>query len=401
MATIVSDNFNRANDPTSMGTATTGQVWSRVSGTAPWGIVSNRSSYTWTPFEGTGIAVLETGFSDAITSITLPSVDMPNFAAGAGVVCRYVDNNYYWRLLIYDFPGAHGQLRLQRVYAGSVTTVIDVGPSAMANGDTMSVACCGSDFEILVNGVSEGTYDDSINPQNYGTQSGLINIQGTTFFTYTTTYDDFLVETNGTCTPTYNCTGAGCVDPGDGTGTYATLAACLAGCAVAESYNCVDGVCTDPGDGSGTYATLLECQNSGCGIVPAGGISTTRFDEGIGNSYYVVPQLTDSDVELRAKVVKAVRVTGKLTDADAKVYTYGPEQVVDVDDLEAGTNSITGAIALTDTDLVTTSERTQVNCPNASLHTVRVAGAWDGTEGDAKDRIDEITIEQAIQDARR
>lgn len=31
------------------------------------------------------------------------------------------------------------------------------------------------------------------------------------------------------------------------------------GC-IPESYNCVEGSCINPGDGTGTYATLLECQ---------------------------------------------------------------------------------------------------------------------------------------------
>lgn len=129
------------------------------------------------------------------------------------------------------------------------------------------------------------------------------------------------------------------------------------------------------------------------------GLTSMRFDEGIGNSWYLIPQLSDSGHELRAKVVKAVRVTGKLTDADFRVYTYGPEDTVEVSYLEAGTNSITGAVPLTDTNLVTTSERTQVNCPDASLHTLRLAGTWDGVG--SRDRIDEIEYEQAIQDARR
>jgi hypothetical protein len=58
----------------------------------------------------------------------------------------------------------------------------------------------------------------------------------------------------------YNCVSGTCVDPGDGTGTYATLGECEAACGVAESYNCVSGTCVDPGDGTGTYATLGECE---------------------------------------------------------------------------------------------------------------------------------------------
>lgn len=41
-------------------------------------------------------------------------------------------------------------------------------------------------------------------------------------------------------------------------------------CPSCESFNCVEGNCTDPGDGTGTYATLLECQlacNPDCFLV--------------------------------------------------------------------------------------------------------------------------------------
>ena len=34
------------------------------------------------------------------------------------------------------------------------------------------------------------------------------------------------------------------------------------GCGPAESYNCVDGTCINPGDGTGTYATLAECESN-------------------------------------------------------------------------------------------------------------------------------------------
>ena len=60
----------------------------------------------------------------------------------------------------------------------------------------------------------------------------------------------------------YNCVEGVCTDPGDGSGTYATLGACQAVCGSGESYNCIDGVCVDPGDGSGTYATLEGCESA-------------------------------------------------------------------------------------------------------------------------------------------
>jgi hypothetical protein len=132
---------------------------------------------------------------------------------------------------------------------------------------------------------------------------------------------------------------------------------------------------------------------------PSPSTGTFVFDEGGGVEWWIVPQLTDSGIELRDKVVKAVRVTGLVTDADVKVYTYGPTDPVVVSDLENGTNSITGAVPLADTTNVAQSQRWQVNCPNAMLSTVRVAGTWDGTS--PRNRVDEICYEVAQMGVRR
>lgn len=126
---------------------------------------------------------------------------------------------------------------------------------------------------------------------------------------------------------------------------------------------------------------------------------TFVFDEGGSVEWWIIPQITDSGVELRDKIVKAVRVTGLVTDADVKVYTYGPADPVVVADLEDGVNSITGAVPLDDTTDVSQSQRWQVNCPNAMLSTVRVAGIWDGVG--PRNRIDEIAYEVAQMGVRR
>jgi len=71
-----------------------------------------------------------------------------------------------------------------------------------------------------------------------------------------------LIDCQEACTPpeTYNCISGACIDPGDGTGTYPTLGDCVESCSIVESYNCVEGTCTDPGDGTGEYATLIDCE---------------------------------------------------------------------------------------------------------------------------------------------
>lgn len=123
------------------------------------------------------------------------------------------------------------------------------------------------------------------------------------------------------------------------------------------------------------------------------------FETGENVDWYVISQISDSGNELRSKVVKALRVTGKTTSANARLYTYGPTLPINVTDLENGTNSITGAVALPDTTQVRRGHRVQVNCPNAALHTIRVAGTYAGDA--VKDRLDEMAVEQAIQGCRR
>lgn len=134
-------------------------------------------------------------------------------------------------------------------------------------------------------------------------------------------------------------------------------------------------------------------------VATTGGIATKRFDAGSTNRWWIIPQLSDSGIELRDKVIKAVRITGKVTNANFKVYKFGATEPIDVDAMEAGTGSATGAVAIPDSTLVVSTRRYQVNVPGAALHTIRLEGEWEGD--DIKDRIDEIEYEIAEQGVRR
>jgi hypothetical protein len=122
------------------------------------------------------------------------------------------------------------------------------------------------------------------------------------------------------------------------------------------------------------------------------------FDAGLGNDYFLALQPSDSGIEGRDKVVKAVRVTGKINNGFVKVYGYGPVQNVDVDQIVAGTGFKT-AVRLADSAQVRQSKRHQVNIPNCMMHLVRVEGRWDGTG--EHDRLDEIFYEVAQSGIRR
>jgi hypothetical protein len=160
-----------------------------------------------------------------------------------------------------------------------------------------------------------------------------------------------------------------------------------------------------------TDADLLTADTPGCGIVVAAAppppqvTRTYTFDAGRdveGNArshYWLALQPSDSGDELRSKIVKAGRVTAKLTNASFKIYKWDVGEPINVTDIEQGINAATRAQKLPDVPQVTQSARKQVNVPNACLHSFRVQGTW---EGDAiKDRIDEIVYEVARQGVRR
>lgn len=59
--------------------------------------------------------------------------------------------------------------------------------------------------------------------------------------------------------------------------------------AVCPTFNCVAGVCTDPGDGTGTYATLAACTAAGCGPPPAASCCPATFPVNPAPSTLAVP----------------------------------------------------------------------------------------------------------------
>ena len=73
---------------------------------------------------------------------------------------------------------------------------------------------------------------------------------------------NYYLENVGVQQPvTYECINYSCVDPGTGSGTYATLSACQTSCIAPVSYDCDWGSnqCYDPGDGNGYYTTYANC----------------------------------------------------------------------------------------------------------------------------------------------
>lgn len=127
-------------------------------------------------------------------------------------------------------------------------------------------------------------------------------------------------------------------------------------------------------------------------------VGTFTFDEGLGNEWFIVLQLSDHGNELRDHVLKAVNVTGKVTNALVKFYRYGPTEAIDMTALEAG-SGFTAFVSLDNTAQVETSQRFPVNVSNARVSTIRIEGNWPGTG--IRDRVDQAVIEAAIKGVRR
>jgi hypothetical protein len=76
--------------------------------------------------------------------------------------------------------------------------------------------------------------------------------------------------TRTTSTPiSWDCVDFNCVDPGNGSGQYSSLAACQAGCISSITYDCgnpaigqVAGLCYANNSGTGQYPTWIDCYNS-------------------------------------------------------------------------------------------------------------------------------------------
>jgi hypothetical protein len=85
--------------------------------------------------------------------------------------------------------------------------------------------------------------------------------------------------------PTFDCVGGACIDPGTGQGIFASLTACQANCVITPSWDCVGGACVDPGTGQGAFASLSACQ-SNCVLPTWDCVSGSCIDPGTGQGTF-------------------------------------------------------------------------------------------------------------------
>lgn len=140
--TTITDTFNRADSPTSLGTTSDGSAtWTALSGT--WGISSNQA-YNSSP-TGLDVAYINTPAADGTLQVTLPVF------SSSGLAFRIQDINNFLMLYV-----SGGTIRLYRWVGGSATQ-IGSGFGSFTNGDSLGVTLSGSSITVLHNGSSVGS----------------------------------------------------------------------------------------------------------------------------------------------------------------------------------------------------------------------------------------------------
>lgn len=169
MAIIVSDNFNRANSSTTLGTTPVGgKVWQKY-GTQQWGIQNNMAYPVTILYDKP--TYVDIGVADQIAI----SVKLGVYQSTGQFHYRNVsDGNGYF----FESPG------LYKLTAGNFT---EMGRFTMATGDVIKVELRGNQHTIFVNGVQRLQFTDAAH--NTGTRAGFAGNSTTV------RYDDFLVET--------------------------------------------------------------------------------------------------------------------------------------------------------------------------------------------------------------
>jgi len=164
----VTDNFDRADSATTLGSAQTGQAWTATRGT--WGITGN-AAYSATAVDD-DLATIETTQSNHRVTVNVP-VPAGVGAASPGIVTRFADiNNHYMAVLAFTSGGTAPLVKLFKKVAGGYT---QIGTTVTLPDQTGSVkfalSAFGTTITVLVNDVAVIRKIDS--SLSAGTKVGL------------------------------------------------------------------------------------------------------------------------------------------------------------------------------------------------------------------------------------
>lgn len=169
----VFDDFNRVDNPSSLGNTVTGQTWDPV--VDVWGILNNHARLSSS--SATSIAVIESLQSTGISVQCIFSINSNE----QRILFRYTDASNYWyvRRLSVNYE-------LYKLVAG-VDNLVDTFGTSPIGGDVIRVELVGSIINVKINGVIDLTANDGFN------QSATIHGIGCVANT-TPQWDDFIVE---------------------------------------------------------------------------------------------------------------------------------------------------------------------------------------------------------------
>lgn len=139
VAIVASDSFTRADNALSLGSATTGQLWTA----SVWGISANKAAMV----SGNGFATLDT----ATANLTVTNVVATISASNPGIVFRYADATNWARVIIIN-----QSVRIDWMVAG-VETDSATFPATIADGITLKAVIFGTALSVSVNGTQVAT----------------------------------------------------------------------------------------------------------------------------------------------------------------------------------------------------------------------------------------------------
>lgn len=176
----VTDNFNRTDSTTTLGTASDGiHPWTAHVGT--WGINTNQA-YCPTLSGGLGHATCDYGARDCTTQVTFATVARP-----MGMAVGYADSNNYLRIRIRIIATVH-RIEIHTVIAGVFVQLTSADGTTWVDTDIMKVILGpGNSVDVHRNGASLIS----------STDAGLASIIGTRHGLYTEStssrFDDFSI----------------------------------------------------------------------------------------------------------------------------------------------------------------------------------------------------------------
>lgn len=147
---LAKDDFNRADNVSSLGNADTGQTWQQLLGI--WGISGNNVNLSTTA--DPSLVVIDSLFSNGLVSAQLKNMVA---VKQIGLVFRLTDTSNYLRIVVDPTS-----LTLFKRVAGALTTLATY-TRTMVSGDVVGIELKGPNISTIVNGNVIGIVTDSFN----------------------------------------------------------------------------------------------------------------------------------------------------------------------------------------------------------------------------------------------